>query len=60
MIMLQINREEKNIALTESEIEYAMGAMSSIYASDTDSEIRHKRIMRELKKALDSVNTIFD
>tara|TARA_Y100001938_G_C7720386_1_gene249692 strand:- start:106 stop:282 length:177 start_codon:yes stop_codon:yes gene_type:complete len=58
--MLQIDREIKNIALTESEIEYVMNAMSAIYPSDTDSEIRHKRIVRELTKALNSTNTIFE
>tara|TARA_R100000329_G_C7566387_1_gene200367 strand:- start:516 stop:692 length:177 start_codon:yes stop_codon:yes gene_type:complete len=58
--MLQIDREVKNIALTESEIEHLMSAMSAIYPSDKNSEIRHKRILRELTKALNSTNTIFE
>ena len=58
--MLQIDREVKNIALTELEIEHLMSAMSAIYPSDKNSEIRHKRILRELTKALNSTNTIFE
>lgn len=58
--MLQIDREAKNIALTESEIEHVLSAISAIYPSNKDSEIRHKRIVRELTKALNSTNTIFE
>ena len=58
--VFNINRSEKNIALTNSEINYVMDAMSAIYPSSTASEIRHKRIHRELTKALDSTATIFD
>lgn len=58
--VFNINRSEKNIALTNSEINYVMDAMSAIYPASTASEIRHKRIHRELTKALDSTATIFD
>ena len=58
--VFKINRHEKNIALTNSEINYVMDAMSAIYPASTASEIRHKRIHRELTKALDSTATIFD
>ena len=58
--VFKINRNDKNIALTDSEINYVINAMSAIYPSSAASEIRHKRIHRELTKALDSTATIFD
>ena len=58
--MKQINRADKNICLTDEEINYVLCSLDSIYPANTLSLIREKRIKRELVKALDVNATIFE
>ena len=55
-----INRGEKNICLTDEEINYVLSALEHSYGGNKILKIRAKRIERELNKALEFESTIFE